>query len=102
MKNNKQTDLQTKFSLILDSSDQLLHCGNRFENTNDILPILIPKNCDYTEKLIKYYHKILLHSGVSLTLSMIRKNYWIIQGRQAICKILNKCSTCKKIQGHHF
>ena len=40
-----------------------------------------------------------MHAGTSQTLSSIRQNYWIPQGRITVRKILKRCVICKKIEG---
>lgn len=39
-----------------------------------------------------------MHAGVNATIVHIRKRFWIIQCRQRIEFILNKCLTCKKLR----
>ena len=55
-----------------------------------------------TELIIKYYHDHLLHAGVSQTLSSIRNEFWIIQGRTVVKKVINKCAVCKLWEGGPF
>ncbi|GFV81199.1 hypothetical protein TNCV_4772281 [Trichonephila clavipes] len=60
-------------------------------HSHEINPIIIPKECKFTELIVKEKHLRLLHGGVTLTLSQIRRKYWIPQGRQLIQKIINRC-----------
>ena len=46
--------------------------------------------------LISY---LLLHTGVSQTLSLMRQKYWITQGRSAVRKVLLSCTTCRRHEG---
>ncbi|GFX96418.1 transposable element Tcb2 transposase [Trichonephila clavipes] len=65
-------------------------------HSHEINPIIIPKESKFTELIVKEKHLRLLHGGVTLTLSQIRRKYWIPQGRQLIRKIINRCLACKK------
>ncbi|GFW19476.1 transposable element Tcb2 transposase [Trichonephila clavipes] len=65
-------------------------------HSHEINPIIIPKESKFTELIVKEKHLRLLHGGVTLTLSQIRRKYWIPQGRQLIRKIINRYLACKK------
>lgn len=43
--------------------------------------ILLPQKCHLTELIIQYYHRILLHGGARVVLSIISRQYWIISSR---------------------
>jgi hypothetical protein len=40
-----------------------------------------------------------MYAGVSPTLSAIRKEFWIPQGRSTVKKVLLNCRACKRHQG---
>ena len=44
----------------------------------------------------------MLHNGDRETLSFIRSQYWIIQGRNFVKKIIHECSTCKRYEGKSY
>ncbi|XP_065203922.1 uncharacterized protein LOC135834011 [Planococcus citri] len=46
---------------------------------------------------VKYFHL-----GVSHILSIIRREYWIENGRQAVMKVLNECVNCRRVDGGPF
>ncbi|GFW54162.1 integrase catalytic domain-containing protein [Trichonephila clavipes] len=78
----------------------ILRISSRFNeakfHSHEINPIIIPKESKFTELIVKEKHLRLLHVVVTLTLSQIRRKYWIPQGRQLIRKIINRCLACKK------
>lgn len=98
----KVTHLTRNLGLYLDV-DGLLRCRGRLANTNwtyDMKhPILLPKQTDFTDRIIKEIHEKNYHVGVPHTLSLIREKYWIPQGRAQIQKILRRCQQCIKYGG---
>lgn len=78
----------------------ILRVGGRLKNANinyDMKhPIIIPYGGRLTELLIQQAHEHSFHGGARLTLSLLRHQYWIIQGNRATKKQLRKCVTCKK------
>ncbi|XP_036346189.1 uncharacterized protein LOC118755464 [Rhagoletis pomonella] len=68
--------------------------GNRHTN-----PIILPKHSRFSQLIIIEAHKATLHGGVNAVLSHIRKNFWIVQGRQLIKNILQRCVICKRLYG---
>lgn len=98
----KETHLTRNLGLYLDV-DGLLRCRGRMANSNwsyDMKhPVLIPKDCKFTNDLILKIHTDLYHVGVSHTLSAVRQNYWIPQGRSQVQKVLKKCPQCLKHGG---
>lgn len=101
----KETNLRRNLGLFKDI-DGLLRCKGRLKNSNwsydKRYPILIPKDCEFTNKIIIQTHQDNYHVGANHTLSIIRQNYWIPQGKSQIQKILRKCSRCIKHGGGPF
>ena len=79
----------------------ILRCGGRFPLESKH-PILLPKKCHYTNLIITRYHRKVIHSGVSQTLAAIRDDYWIIQGRSAVRKVIRQCLICIHWEGSPF
>ncbi|XP_071036455.1 uncharacterized protein [Parasteatoda tepidariorum] len=81
-------------------SDKVLRIGGRLKNSNLSLsakhPILLPRSHHVLKLLIEYYHKLSLHSGISVVLSLIRQKFWFPAGRNTVRKILRDCTTCLK------
>ncbi|XP_064469670.1 uncharacterized protein LOC135384399 [Ornithodoros turicata] len=59
-------------------------------------PIILPKDHDFTSKLITQEHLRLLHGGVRDTLVQLRESNWILRGRQAVKRAIHQCLTCRK------
>ncbi|GFU53923.1 integrase catalytic domain-containing protein [Trichonephila clavipes] len=54
---------------------------------NFLSPILLPKNCVVTQRLLEHFNLKNHHAGTQLPLSIIREKYWIIGGRRTVRKI---------------
>ncbi|XP_073951889.1 uncharacterized protein [Choristoneura fumiferana] len=98
----KETHLSRNLGLFLDV-DGLLRCKGRMTHTDWSYemkhPILLPKDSNYTAKVIKEIHEKNYHVGVAHTLSIIRQKFWIPQGRAQVQKVLKKCPQCVKHGG---
>ena len=44
-------------------------------------------------------HKRVMHNGVGETLAELRSNYWLLQRREFIQKLIYKCVVCRKLKG---
>ena len=91
-----------QFGLFFDEN-QIVRCQGRLNNSSLQLgvknTILLPYDHYYTELLISDVHKRLHHGGINDTLTTIRKEYWILKGRQAVIQVIRHCVTCKKMDG---
>ena len=80
----------------------LLCVGGRLQhsdlNDNTKHPIILPKNHDVTCAIIRHFHALNGHMGVNHVLSQIRCRFWILKGRAAIRKVINKCVVCSRVQ----
>ena len=65
------------------------------------LPIFIPKG-SFAKLLVNYYHELVQHNGLKETLNEIRTSYWIPKARYFINQIIQKCRTCKRIEGKTY
>ena len=61
-------------------------------------PIILPKSHHVVDLIIRYYHHISGHFGLEYTLSLIRQKYWVVNGRQAVKKVLRDCFICGRRQ----
>ena len=64
-------------------------------------PILLHNTHHLTKLLVLEAHECVLHDGVRETLSELRSQCWLVQGRQIIKKLLCGCVTCPKLEGKH-
>ena len=100
-----RSPLVRQLRLFLDN-DSLVRCGGRIHNAplSELarFPYLLPSRHYFTELVIQNAHILNLHSGVSVTLTMLRQTYWIPSARQRIKTILRKCVVCKKTSGKPY
>ncbi|VDM50717.1 unnamed protein product [Toxocara canis] len=66
-------------------------------------PIFLPRHHAITKLLVIHCHNILLHSGVSTTLTYLRQRYWLQHGRQKVKRtIRERCMECRKWSAKPF
>lgn len=80
----------------------LLRVGGRLNNSKLPYerkhPVILPSKIFFTELIIRHYHHKFLHAGPQFLLSEIRNEFWIMNGRQEIRRILHKCLTCFRVK----
>lgn len=95
---NKKSKLKS-LSPFLDEN-AIMRVGGRLKNADmpreTRHPIIIPNKSRFTELLIEEAHQKTLHGGISLMLSLIRTQYWIIDARSAIKRHIHRCNLCYK------
>ena len=85
---------------ILDKS--LIKAGGLLKHAN--IPnqskhqIILPAKHQVTSLIIQHYHETSYHSGRDQTLSLIRQSYWIVNGKSAVRKILQRFLYCDRIR----
>nr|XP_043069443.1 uncharacterized protein LOC122322106 [Drosophila bipectinata] len=57
-------------------------------------PIILPKSHHFTDLVIKNAHLNTMHGGVQLTRAIIHQQFWIINGKQAVKRVLRQCVAC--------
>lgn len=62
-------------------------------------PILLPRDCVFTDKLIIQAHEGDCHVGASHTLNIIRERCWMPQGKAKVTRMLGTCEQCVKCGG---
>ena len=92
---------QLKISLgVYEDIDGLFKLKGRLEHSDlsecAKFPVFIPKESSLNKLLILDAHTKVLHSGMKDTLSEVRSEYWLVQGRSKVKTFLNKCNLCKK------
>ncbi|GFX76234.1 integrase catalytic domain-containing protein [Trichonephila clavipes] len=53
-------------------------------------PMLIPQNHHFISLIIRHFHRVNIHAGQELVLSLIRQHFWIPHGKSAVKKELRK------------
>ncbi|XP_063369415.1 uncharacterized protein LOC134657457 [Cydia amplana] len=99
----KMTNLSRSLGLFTDV-DGLLRCKGRMMHANwseyDMrYPILLPRDCEFTKKVVQEIHEKNYHVGAPHTLDLVRQQFWIPKGRPVVEKILRKCTQCVKHGG---
>lgn len=81
-------------------STGLIRVGGRLQNTHLNYqakhPLLLPKNCNLSVILCRYYHLLAAHAGSNLSVGLLRAKFWITSGKQLMRSIIHKCHTCAK------
>ncbi|XP_044591989.1 uncharacterized protein LOC123270116 [Cotesia glomerata] len=57
-------------------------------------PMLLPSNHFITTLIVREEHARLMHAGAQATLYSVRQNYWPINSRNTVRKILHQCGRC--------
>ena len=83
-----------------------MRCYGRFLNAEMSegakYPMLLPHREHHVNLVIQEVHERLIHAGVSHTLSSLRQEYWIPQGRRAVRACLSHCLICRRHEGPSF
>ena len=59
-------------------------------------PVILPYKHHVTDLIIRDHHQRMGHLGQESVLSSLRKKYWILKGRSAVRRVLNKFSDCQR------
>ena len=101
----KPTNYIKEFNLFLDE-DHLLRCKTKLRHAeipeDNKNPIILPSRHQFSWLIIQEAHEKVYHSGIGLTLSTVRKRFWILRGRESVKRVLCDCITCKRLQGKPF
>ncbi|XP_015116785.1 uncharacterized protein LOC107040961 [Diachasma alloeum] len=62
-------------------------------------PVIVPKESQFAQLIIKDAHLRTLHGGPQLTLGQLRKSYWILGGRAPVRSFLLNCVACARQRG---
>ena len=65
-------------------------------------PIYLPPKNIFSEKIVEDAHLCTLHGGVGLTMTKVRRRYWIPKLRQLTKQVRHKCNGCKRLQTTHL
>lgn len=78
----------------------ILRVGGRLRNSelsfNQRHPIILPKS-HITSLIIQQEHVNTLHGNIKLVLNNLRFNYWPIDGKNQVRKIVRKCVRCARV-----
>ena len=81
--------------------DGLLRAHARIRHAENLeyeakFPIIMPKKHPVTALLIQHTHSLQLHAGLSHTLTILLRRFWIIQARSQVRQVLHRCIICRR------
>lgn len=83
--------------------DGLLRVGGRLHNAQideeTKHPFILPRRSPLSTLIIDDAHERMLHGGTQVTLSFIRRSFWIIGGRAPVRSHILKCGRCTRYRG---
>lgn len=65
-------------------------------NWDEKHPMILPKDDPFTKLIIDAHHRRVLHGGTQLTLSSIRRRFWIVGGRSPVRSFIHQCIVCAR------
>lgn len=78
----------------------IMRVGGRLKNSdlsfNEKHPIILPNKHHFTKLVILSAHLQTLHGATQLTMSHVRKTYWIVNARKTIASTIHRCITCHR------
>ena len=82
-------------------SEGLLRAGGRLANATNLsydtkYPKILPSSDPEVESLIISNHEAQGHAGVNHTFSWLQQHFWILDGREAVKRVVHKCFPCQK------
>ena len=87
-----------RLNLQLNSAG-LYECRGRIQGE---FPLYLPPAARLSKKIVEDAHIVTLHGGVGLTMTLVRRDYWIPRLRQLTKKVINNCFGCKKFRTTAF
>ena len=83
--------------------DGLLRVGGRLTHApvsyNTKHPVILPRDDHVTRLIVRHVHEVARHAGREHILALTRERYWILRARPVIRQVLQRCVTCKRLQG---
>ena len=80
---------------LQENAQGLIICHGRIQGQD---PIYLSNSHPFTEKLVREAHLRTLHGGVGLTMTEIRKRYWIPKLRSLAKRQIKSCYGCRRFQ----
>ena len=82
------------------TEDGLIRIGGRLEHApidyETKHPIMLPNKHHVTDLIVRHHHLLTGHSGCDSVLASLRQCFWIVKGRAAVKREIQRCMTCKK------
>lgn len=74
----------------------LIRVGGRLQMSNLTFaqkhPILLPTRHHITDQIIREHHERYFHAGIQSTLYIIRRKFWLTDGRNQVRKVIRTCT----------
>ena len=83
---NKNFEISRQQLNLKMNQEGIYECHGRIHPNKSVVP----------EKLVEVAHLQTIYGGVTLTMSIIRDQYWIPTLRQLVKRIIKRCYECKK------
>lgn len=105
LRENKELPIKTRILNLnpFMSNENVIRVGGRLSNSNYDYdtkhPILLHASHHVSKLLLIHYHRIFLHSGPQLILSLLRTKFWVVGGRNLARKVTHECHTCCRFAG---
>ena len=97
LRNNKELKELQALNPYL--ADGILRAGGRLKNAtlsnNQKYPIILPKSHPVTDLVVMMHREEQGHMGTSQVLASLNKEYWIINGRSVVNRVINNCMICR-------
>ncbi|XP_011863524.1 PREDICTED: uncharacterized protein LOC105559655, partial [Vollenhovia emeryi] len=78
--------------------DGVLRVGGRLQSSNLTFsqkhPMLLPSRTYVTDQIIRETHERHYHTGIQNTLYILRRKYWLLDGKNQVRKIVRTCVRC--------
>ena len=104
-KSTKKPSTVRQLKLYMDEQN-ILRYGGRIDNAplseTTRYPYVLPTKHTFPTLVIMDAHFTQLHGGVNITVTHLRKTYWILKISQSVKTILRKCVTCRKVIGKAY
>ena len=105
MKDKNFAQWEKQFDLFRDDNN-VLRCRGRIQNANvsysTMHPVLLHRNHYLTTLFVRRAHERVAHGGVKATLTELRSQVWIVQGRSFVRRILSQFVICKRFEGKPY
>ncbi|XP_071825532.1 uncharacterized protein [Apostichopus japonicus] len=59
---------------------------------------ILPKKSIVSEMIMREIHTQLYHGGRAMTLSHLRRKYWVVSAHALVRKCINQCVTCRRLR----
>jgi Pao retrotransposon peptidase/Putative peptidase (DUF1758)/Integrase zinc binding domain len=99
----KPVQHSSKLKLLTPFMDeaQIIRVGGRLTNSFLVYDqkhqILLPQKNHLTELIIRNAHMTHMHSGIQATLAAVRQQFWPINGKAAVKKVVSRCVRCFRL-----